>query len=236
MDAVTNGEKPVELLARTLLGIRALGVRNRGIVSDLLRDTLDAKSDSLAAWVAWEPNSFDECDRAFRHAPGHDAEGRLVPYWHRAKGVVELEPLHGYDKPGKGDWYSFVRRHGQLCVISEPMLYPIAGKLHWITSEMAPLLDQGVFLGTVGLDWAATPTQRPDPAIAITRVHPGHAVQLNRLTAREREVHHWICQGKSNDEIGVILGISANTVKNHLSTIFQKLGVESRYAAALLRE
>jgi DNA-binding CsgD family transcriptional regulator len=39
--------------------------------------------------------------------------------------------------------------------------------------------------------------------------------------------------GKSNAEIGTILDISPRTVAKHLERIFQKLGVETRTAAAL---
>jgi DNA-binding CsgD family transcriptional regulator len=53
------------------------------------------------------------------------------------------------------------------------------------------------------------------------------------LTSREREVHHWLAQGKSNDQIARILGISIHTVKNHLDHIFEKLGVDNRVAAAM---
>ena len=52
------------------------------------------------------------------------------------------------------------------------------------------------------------------------------------LSPREQEVAEWVGQGKSNEEIAIILGISAHTVKNHLDKIFRKLGVENRYAAA----
>jgi DNA-binding CsgD family transcriptional regulator len=53
------------------------------------------------------------------------------------------------------------------------------------------------------------------------------------LTSREREVHHWLAQGKSNDQIARILGISIHTVKNHMDHIFEKLGVDNRVAAAM---
>jgi len=43
----------------------------------------------------------------------------------------------------------------------------------------------------------------------------------------------WVTQGKSNSEISSILGNSEATVKQHLSMVFQKLGVESRNAATL---
>ena len=53
------------------------------------------------------------------------------------------------------------------------------------------------------------------------------------LTAREREVLLWISEGKSNPEIGRILGISARTVDKHVERLLAKLRVESRSAAML---
>lgn len=52
------------------------------------------------------------------------------------------------------------------------------------------------------------------------------------LTSREAEVLLWISRGKSNREIGEILAISPRTVNKHLETVFVKLGVENRAAAA----
>ncbi len=53
------------------------------------------------------------------------------------------------------------------------------------------------------------------------------------LTPREAEVLLWVAQGKSNAEIGTILGSTENTVKKHLQNLFEKLGVDSRNAATL---
>ena len=53
---------------------------------------------------------------------------------------------------------------------------------------------------------------------------------------REQEVAEWVGQGKSNEEIAIILGISAHTVKNHMDKIFRKLGVENRCSAAIAVE
>lgn len=52
------------------------------------------------------------------------------------------------------------------------------------------------------------------------------------VTAREAEVLLWIARGKSNRDIGDILGMSPRTVNKHLEQIFVKLGVENRAAAA----
>jgi DNA-binding NarL/FixJ family response regulator len=53
------------------------------------------------------------------------------------------------------------------------------------------------------------------------------------LTPRVAETLLWLAQGKTNGEIATILGNSESTVKKHVLEIFQRLGVETRGAAAL---
>ena len=53
------------------------------------------------------------------------------------------------------------------------------------------------------------------------------------LTPREREVLALVAAGKSNGDIAFLLSISARTVQKHLERIFEKLGVETRTAAAM---
>lgn len=54
------------------------------------------------------------------------------------------------------------------------------------------------------------------------------------LTEREHEVFYWASKGKTNMEIGCILGITLSTVKFHLRNIFKKLGVtNSKHAIRL---
>lgn len=52
------------------------------------------------------------------------------------------------------------------------------------------------------------------------------------LTDREAEVLLWISYGKSNGMISEVLAISPRTVQKHLERIYEKLGVETRAAAA----
>ena len=51
------------------------------------------------------------------------------------------------------------------------------------------------------------------------------------LSMRELEIMEWVRNGKTNFEIGMILDISAFTVKNHLQRIFRKLEVVNRAQA-----
>jgi DNA-binding CsgD family transcriptional regulator len=51
------------------------------------------------------------------------------------------------------------------------------------------------------------------------------------LSERERDVLRWISLGKSNAEIGTILGISPLTVKNHVQKVLRKLDVVNRAQA-----
>ena len=48
------------------------------------------------------------------------------------------------------------------------------------------------------------------------------------ITEREFDVIKLIRKGMTNKEIGYELGISVNTVNNHIANIFQKTGVRSR--------
>lgn len=53
-----------------------------------------------------------------------------------------------------------------------------------------------------------------------------------RLTPRQRDVLEQLCQGRTNKEIALRLGMSDNTVRTHLAALFRVLGVRTRTEAA----
>lgn len=66
--------------------------------------------------------------------------------------------------------------------------------------------------------------------------------ELDGLTDREREILVLIARGRSNTEIAQDLSVSPSTVKNHVTSLFAKIGVRDRaqavivaYEAALIR-
>ncbi len=71
------------------------------------------------------------------------------------------------------------------------------------------------------------------PCAAVQRVYTEiHAPAAdNPLTDRELEVLDWASQGKTSQEIAMILSISERTVKFHLSNTYEKLGVVNRQQA-----
>lgn len=86
-----------------------------------------------------------------------------------------------------------------------------------------------VHAGEVWLDGAlmARVLGRSGPVGEMTPVNPETA-RINSLTEREREVIALICEGLQNKLIGERLFISETTVRHHLTSIFDKLGVTNR--------
>jgi len=70
------------------------------------------------------------------------------------------------------------------------------------------------------------------PDITLTRqaTAPAHP----EITTRQREIWQYIVDGDSNKVIAHHLGISENTVKQHVSALFRHLGVHSRTQAIRL--
>jgi two-component system, NarL family, response regulator DesR len=92
-----------------------------------------------------------------------------------------------------------------------------------------------------------TDTPAADLAACLGRVASGHAVlpgdwqavlathgddPVGSLSDRQLEVLRLVAEGLSYEEIGKRLFISANTVKFHLRSIYMRLGVRNRVAAA----
>ncbi|HET7792373.1 MAG TPA: response regulator [Rhizobacter sp.] len=77
-------------------------------------------------------------------------------------------------------------------------------------------------------DWLMVMREVSDAAVVDA------VLQAFKLTMREAEVLYWVVKGKTNRDIGDILGSSPATVKKHLEHVFEKLGVETRNAAASL--
>jgi non-specific serine/threonine protein kinase len=99
-------------------------------------------------------------------------------------------------------------------------------------------LDGPAFAGA----WAAGRTLAPheaiDEALAVVSPdpvvsrEPVGAIANHSLTPRELDVVRLLAEGKSDREIAAVLFVSRRTAATHVASIFRKLGVTSRAAAA----
>jgi DNA-binding NarL/FixJ family response regulator len=104
--------------------------------------------------------------------------------------------------------------------------------------------DAALRLGAAGFVLKTAPISELVEAIRVAaagglafRVRP-NAGAISRVTEREREVVRLVVAGRTNDEIGLALGIGAKTVESHLRRLFERFGLASRteLAARALRE
>jgi DNA-binding NarL/FixJ family response regulator len=106
---------------------------------------------------------------------------------------------------------------------------------HLLKSDPPEVFAEAVAALCAGLDWF------PNPAVAIaTAEAPRRDVPVQPrdfgLTGRQGEVLDCVLRGMPNKRIAINLGISEQTVKEHVSSILAKLGVANRVEAiALLR-
>ena len=113
-------------------------------------------------------------------------------------------------------WLASIRERGTVAA-GEP---PVAGNDRQF---------QLSYIGQIGADEFLLRLIESDPASEEILLR-----QRFLLTAREADVLVWVARGKSNRDIGEILGLSPRTVNKHLEQIYAKLGVENRTSAAAL--
>ena len=134
--------------------------------------------------------------------------------------------------------------------VAAPLHAP-AGLCDWVRARVARAPDTGgsgasapaggdtwsCVTGTQRLHCSLHPASAEDEwLVVLTESSNGAAIEALslqfRLTAREAEVLYWVAQGKTNRDIGDILGTRPKTITKHLEHVFEKLGVETRTAAA----
>ena len=179
-------------LAETFSTMRALGICERRIFDDILRETLAHNPQYLGVWTVWEPNALDGRDCEFANAPGHDATGRFIPFWNRGGGRINLEPNLGYDVPGFGDWY-LIPKAMETETVVDPYEFPVAGRPEFITSQVAPIFYLGRCIGVTGVDIAVDDFSRPDAAPLEATLRRGyifldHQGRVEYWSARTRDI------------------------------------------------
>jgi DNA-binding NarL/FixJ family response regulator len=170
----------------------------------------------------------------------HTRVSRLMRATREALGAMDT-PMFAQDPDGVLLWCnaaarSLFRNLGVESVVVEGQVLPTSLTEPWRESGEAlypgplvvPLGSGSVEIRRVTADHENITMcmLKPAAAASVTEWKPP------RLTDRESEVLLWVARGKTNRDIGEILGMSPRTVNKHLEHIFEKLGVETRTAAA----
>ncbi|MDD5632715.1 MAG: response regulator transcription factor, partial [Methylococcales bacterium] len=140
--------------------------------------------------------------------------------------------------PGGIRWLNkFLQKH-MLTGKSErnsPLPKPM---LEWVKQRLAVAEGELFESYRAGVSFSAKiiPCQNTGEYLLILEKHSGEweldSVRNSLgLTFREAEILMWISRGKTNKEVGVILGSSPRTINKHLEHVFEKLGVVTRAAA-----
>lgn len=127
-------------------------IKSRTLVSNILRYNLLSSSSFTGIGVVWEPNAFDNKDAEFSNTKGHDATGRVVPYWAKNKNnQIEYSVVVDYDDEVAGAFY-FIPKKFKRELIIDPYYYPMGDKQVLVTSAVAPIMFDNNFYGVVGCD------------------------------------------------------------------------------------
>ena len=150
-----------------------------------------------------------------------DALGRIA--WRSPQAALWLQAI-GQDVPTAPG--QLPKAAGQLPKALEAALNATDDRVVHTATEPA-LSVRNMGRAALGETMLLLELQREGHAAASRLAHAA-------LTPRETEVLSWLAKGKTNRDIADILGLSHRTVNKHLEHIFEKLGVETRAAAAAL--
>lgn len=122
---------------------------------------------------------------------------------------------------------------GSVPITIGAILVYVVGAL--VVADLYRAATAGLLLALTGLitHGAAALIGRNRPA-AVSQPSTDPASRLSSLTAREAEILRVLATGSRSSRIAEGLGITERTVKAHLASIYQKLGVSSRSAAVAL--
>lgn len=130
------------------LGLRSTGA-TREQYDSLLKSTLNGDPFLFGLYTVWEPNHLDGLDQTYIGKPGHNDDGRYVPWVARSKGKAAIQPCTaqgGYLDPG--GFYLDIKDSGKARIFP-PATWTFEGSSVTVVDYGLPILDQGKFVGAM---------------------------------------------------------------------------------------
>ncbi|TBL71217.1 methyl-accepting chemotaxis protein [Paenibacillus thalictri] len=192
-DNLVNTQSMLQTMSTVLLDARNKKRLSREDVTRILGDLLDKHPDYIGIYTAWEPNAFDNNDKANAKLHAYDDDsGRFVPYIARNGDKKTIEPLKDYELSGAGNYYQLPKKSKKL-VLMEPYTYQVGDKKVLMTSLVLPILDEsGNFVGIVGVDFPIDSLQKK---AAETKPNGGYMTIVS-------SVGNYIANGNSPESVG----------------------------------
>lgn len=144
-------------------------------------------------------------------------------------GFAVAQALLGADKPTHPPAILILTAYDQVAYVQAMLKLGVKG--YWLKSARGSQIRQAVH------EVVANKLSL-DPAIQRLLAEESHttASEVEPLTGRELEVLRLVVQGARNSEIGQKLSIAVKTVETHLTSIYGKMGVQSRAEAIALAQ
>lgn len=122
---------------------------SRKQVNSILKNFLIANQNFTAVGLFWEPNGFDNNDKAFKSKDIYGRTGIFAAYWYKSsQNRVDYTPyLEGYIS----DFYVIPKKNKRPMIIP-PHVFHSKGKDILVTTIIFPILYNGRFYGIVTID------------------------------------------------------------------------------------
>jgi PAS domain S-box-containing protein len=216
-----------------------LGVRNEELLQSQQRFAQAFQAGPVAACITTlGKETFLEVNNAFLELTGYtkeevvDRTSKALRMWSSAEDQAKLRRLG--EAPFRNQELSLRTRRGEVrhILLSREVIdlggerlnlkqfYDITERKQGETQLMAAL--QRVMSDT---SWFAQKVMEELAQVKVGGLEPGPRVELSK---RERDVLEGLARGLGNDTIAAELGIATQTVRNYISTIYDKLEVHSR--------
>ncbi len=212
---------------------KAIGLDRPSVVEDFTAERLlmSRNGGLLGELFGWLPalNKSPTAETAHHVCPiGRACRVAVVPFVWRTQGILQAEA--SWDSRTKSFW-RLVKEQGIVGGITVPIHMPLSrvGAVGWLSIGREVDLDGILARYSNELRLAAhlfmghVYRERPD-----TTTLPQRAV----LTERELECLTWVALGKTDSEIGELIGRSPSTARFHVESAVEKLGVNNRTRAA----
>lgn len=212
MRTAHHAKKAIRILIADAEGIFRLGLKKLFGVEDDLRVVAQADQTGQVLGLAkkFKPDVFFLQSEMLGPDPA-DFLARLRQIWAGGKIIVITSAVAGPES----DRYVKAGAAGVILRSSDPELY-VKSARRVMKNEL----------------WLPKPPGPPPPPLAKPVPRPALR-PVDTLTRREKSVISCLVQGWRNREIAERLHITEQTVKNHLRTIYDKVGVSDRLELAL---